>query len=74
MTYILDYTVGGDGEMARGSVALRNDPMPGVGDTIRLSIRGCDTVVQVDEVRFGVANYGIQHINLDCSPRHNKLW
>ena len=73
MTYILDYTVGSDGQMISGSVALHHDPMPRVGDTIRLSIRGRDTVVLVDDVRFGDAIYGIQHVNLECSSKPSRL-
>jgi hypothetical protein len=73
MTYILDYTVGGE-EMTHGSVLLRHDdPMPGVGDTIRVNLRGRDTVVQVDGVRFGTKNYGIQHVDLECSPRNRRV-
>ena len=73
MTYIVNYTVVGDGEMTRGSVAPHHDPIPGVGDTIRVFMRGRDTVLDVKGVHFGATNYGIQHVNLDCSPSNRTL-
>jgi hypothetical protein len=73
MTYILDYTVISDGEMTSGSLALRNDPVPVIGDTLRVFMGGRDTILDINGVDFGATTYGIQHINLNCSARNSTL-
>jgi hypothetical protein len=72
--YILDYTVMFDGGVTRGSIALDGEDTPDVGDVIRVSIQGRDTVMRVDTVRPGMLNYGIQHFDLDCSPQSGQLY
>jgi hypothetical protein len=67
MKYIADYVVTHLGNKHSGSVVLRGEGTPKVGDTLDVRIAGHPLPIQIDSVNLRGEIYGIQHASLVCS-------
>ena len=67
MKYIADYIVTDLGNKHSGSLVLRDERTPKVGDVLDVRIAGRPMPVQIESVNFRKEIYGIQHASLVCS-------
>jgi hypothetical protein len=67
MKYIADYVVRHLGAKHSGSIVLRGEGTPKVGDILDVRIAGHPIPVQIDTVNLRKEMYGIQHASLVCS-------
>lgn len=67
MKYVADYVVSHLGDKHSGTVVLRGEGAPKVGDVLDVRIVGHPMPIQIDSVNFGEETYGIQHASLVCS-------
>ena len=65
MRYVADYLVTHLGSKHSGTVVLREERIPKVGDVIRIA--GHPMPVQIESVSLRKEIYGIQHASLVCS-------
>jgi len=67
MKYIAHYVVSHLGNKHLGTVVLRGDGTPKVGDVLDVRIAGHPMPIQIDSVNLWKETYGIQHASLICS-------
>jgi len=67
MKYVADYVVNHLGNKHSGSVVLRGEGTPKVGDVLDVRIAGHPMPIQIDSVNFWKEIYGVQHASLVCS-------
>jgi len=67
MKYIADYVVSHLGNMHSGTLVLRGEGTPKVGDILDVRIAGHPMPIQIDSVNLRKEMYGIQHASLVCS-------
>jgi hypothetical protein len=67
MKYIAEYIVTHLGNKHSGTVVLRDERIPKVGDVLDLRIAGHPMPVQIESVNLRKEMYGVQHASLVCS-------
>ena len=67
MKYVADYVVSHLGDEHSGTVVLRAESTPKVGDILAVRIAGRPTPIQINSVNLRKELYGIQHASLACS-------
>jgi hypothetical protein len=67
MKYIADYIVTHHGSKHSGTLVLRDERTPKVGDVLDVRIAGHPMPVQIESVNLRKEMYGVQHANLVCS-------
>jgi len=67
MRYVADYIVTHLGSKHLGTVVLREERTPKVGDVIDVRIAGHPMPVLIESVSHRKEIYGIQHASLVCS-------
>jgi hypothetical protein len=67
MTYVAGYVIMHLGNKHSGSVVLRGEGTPKVGDVLEVPIAGHPLPIQIDSVTLMKKIYGIQHASLVCS-------
>jgi hypothetical protein len=67
MKYVADYVVSHLGTKHSGTVVLRGEDTPKVGDILAVRFAGLPMPVQIDSVNIRKEMYGIQHASLVCS-------
>ena len=67
MKYVADYFVSHLGNRHSGTVVLRGEGSPKVGDILDVQLAGRPIPIQIDSVNLRKEMYGIQHANLVCS-------
>jgi hypothetical protein len=68
MKYVADYVVTHRGNKHSGTVVLRCEDTPKVGDVLDVQLAGLPIPIQINSVNLRKEMYGIQHANLVCSP------
>jgi hypothetical protein len=67
MKYIADYLVSHLGNKHLGTVVLRGEGTPKVGDVLDVRLAGRPMPIQIDSVNLRKEMYGVQHASLVCS-------
>ena len=67
MRYVADYLVTHLGSKHSGTLVLRDERTPKVGDVLDVRIAGHPMPVQIESVNLRKEMYGVQHANLVCS-------
>jgi hypothetical protein len=67
MKYIANYIVTHLGSKHSGTLVLRDERTPKVGDVLDVRIAGHPMPVQIESVNLWKETYGIQHASLVCS-------
>ncbi len=67
MKYIASYIVTHLGSKHSGTLVLRDERTPKVGDVLDVRIAGNPMPVQIESVKLWKENYGVRHANLVCS-------
>jgi hypothetical protein len=67
MRYIAEYVVSHLGNKHSGTLVLRDERTPTVGDVLDVRIAGRPMPVQIESVNLRKEMYGVQHASLVCS-------
>jgi hypothetical protein len=67
MKYVADYVVSHRGNKHSGTVVLRGEGTPKVGDILDVRLAGLPMPIQINSVNLRKEMYGIQHASLVCS-------
>jgi hypothetical protein len=67
MKYVADYVVSHLGNKHSGTVVLRGEGTPRVGDILDVRLAGRPMPIQIDSVNLRKEIYGVQHASLACS-------
>jgi hypothetical protein len=67
MNYIANYIVSHRGSKHSGTVVLRSEGTPKVGDILDVRIAGHPMPAQIDSVNLRKEMYGIKYASLVCS-------
>jgi hypothetical protein len=67
MKYVADYVVTHLGNKHSGTVVLRGEGTPKVGDVLDVRLAGLPMPIQINSVNLRKEMYGIQHASLVCS-------